>query len=269
MRRLVELMSLQGRVAVVTGGAGHLGLAFGEALVELGATVVVVDRDASACAARAQALQDHGGSGSTCAAIAVDLSSAEETATIVPQVLASFGRLDILVNNAAFTGASGIAGFAVPFPQQSLAAWEASLRVNLSAVFQLTQSALEALRSSGHGSVVNVGSIYGLVGPDLRLYEGTNMGNPAAYAASKGALIQLTRYFATSFAPQVRVNSLSPGGISRGQPTSFTDRYIARTPMQRMGREEDFKGALGYLASDLSAWVTGQDLAVEGGWTAW
>jgi len=267
MRRLNELMSLDGRVAVVTGGAGHLGLAFSEALSELGARVVIVDRDPGQCAARAEAIAHH--SGRECFGVAAELSSRAETATIVPRVLEKFGRLDILVNNAAFTGASGISGFAVPFPEQSLDAWEAALRVNLTAAFQLTQSAREALIASGHGSIINIGSIYGLVGPDLRLYEGTTMGNPAAYAASKGGLLQLTRYLSTSLAPDVRVNSISPGGLARGQPAPFIERYVAKTPLRRMGQEEDFKGALAYLASDLSAWVTGQDVAVEGGWTAW
>lgn len=267
MRRLTDLMSLEGRVAVVTGGTGHLGLAFCEALAELGARVVVVDREPASCAARAASLSDH--SGNQAVGLAADLSSRAETATVVPRVLEAFGRLDILINNAAFTGASGIAGFAVPFAEQSLDAWDAALRVNLTAAFQLTQAAREPLMASGHGSVINIGSIYGLVGPDLRLYEGTSMGNPAAYAASKGGLIQLTRYLSTSLAPKVRVNSISPGGIARGQAPAFVERYLARTPMQRMGTEEDFKGAVAYLASDLSAWVTGQDVAVEGGWTAW
>lgn len=95
------------------------------------------------------------------------------------------------------------------------------------------------------------------------------MGNPAAYAASKGGLLQLTRWLATTLAPEIRVNSMTPGGIVRGQPTEFQERYIARTPLQRMGAEEDLKGAAAYLASDLSAYVTGHNLVVDGGWTIW
>ena len=125
------------------------------------------------------------------------------------------------------------------------------------------------LEVSGRGSVVWVSSIYGMVGPDMRLYEGLDMANPAAYAASKGGLIQLTRYLATVLAPRIRVNTVSPGGLSRNQPEAFQQRYIERTPLQRMGTEEDLVGVIGYLASDLSSYVTGVNIPVDGGWTAW
>ena len=95
------------------------------------------------------------------------------------------------------------------------------------------------------------------------------MNNPAAYAASKGGLLQLTRWMATVLSPSIRVNAISPGGVARGQPKEFVDRYIARTPLRRMGREEDFKGGIVYLASELSSWVTGQNLTIDGGWSAW
>ena len=108
-----------------------------------------------------------------------------------------------------------------------------------------------------------------MVGPDLRIYEGTGMGNAAAYAASKGGLLQLTRWLATTLAPRVRVNAITPGGVWRQQPEAFRKRYIDRTPLGRMATEEDFKGAVAYLASDLSRYVTGQNLVVDGGWTAW
>jgi len=117
--------------------------------------------------------------------------------------------------------------------------------------------------------VILVSSIYGMVAPDWSLYRDTTMANPAAYGASKGGLIQLARYLATLMAPAVRVNALTPGGAWRGQPDPFHERYKARTPLRRMATEEDFKGAAAYLASDLSAYVTGQNLIVDGGWTAW
>lgn len=264
MKAVAELSRLDGSVAIVTGGAGHLGLAFGEVLIELGAKVMVVDREREACEERAR----HFG-GDRALGFAADLSQPGSAPAIVEAAATHFGRIDVLVNNAAFTGATSLGGWAVPFPQQSFEAFDAALRVNLSACFQLAQAARPMLEASGRGSIVNVGSIYGVVGPDLALYAGTSMGNPAGYAASKGGLIQLTRYLATVLAPSVRVNALSPGGIERGQPAEFQARYVAKTPLQRMGREEDFKGALAFLASDLSAYVTGQNLVVDGGWTAW
>jgi NAD(P)-dependent dehydrogenase (short-subunit alcohol dehydrogenase family) len=264
MKAFSDLSRLDGRVAIVTGGAGHLGLAFGEVLVELGAKVVVVDREQQSCEARAKQLGADRALG-----VAADLSQPSAAAAVVDAASKHFGRIDVLVNNAAFTGATNLGGWAVPFPQQSFEAFDAALRVNLSACFQLAHAARPLLEASGHGTIVNVGSIYGVVGPDMALYAGTPMGNPAGYAASKGGLIQLTKYLATVLAPKVRVNALSPGGIERGQPAQFQERYVARTPLQRMGHEEDFKGALAFLASDLSAYVTGQNLMVDGGWTAW
>lgn len=267
MKTVSELFRVDDRVAIVTGGAGHLGGAFCEALGELGASVVVVDRDAEACARRCQEISS--ATGARTHALATDLAQADAPVHITQETLRVFGRIDILVNNAAFTGSSKLDGYAVPFHEQSLEAWEAAFRVNLTAVFGLVRAAEKHLRASGNGSVVNVASIYGIVGPNMALYEGTSMGNPAAYVASKGGLIQLTRYLATVLAPDVRVNCLSPGGIHRGQPETFVERYCSRTPLARMGSEQDFKAALAYLASDASAYMTGHNLVVDGGWTAW
>ena len=139
----------------------------------------------------------------------------------------------------------------------------------MTAPFFLTQAAAPWLRKHKRGSVINIASIYAFLGPDMRLYDGTSMGNPAAYAASKGGLIQSTRWLSTVLAPEIRVNCVSPGGIWRNQPESFVRGYEARTPMQRMGTEEDMMGAIAFLASDLSLYVTGQHIAVDGGWSAW
>ena len=125
------------------------------------------------------------------------------------------------------------------------------------------------LKESAGGCIINIASIYGSYGPDHSLYAGTEMGTPAAYAASKGGLIQLTRWLATTLGPGVRVNTVSPGGVFRNQPEVFVQRYRERTPLARMATEDDFRGAIAYLASDLSAYVTGQNLAVDGGWGVW
>ena len=266
MRSLEELFSLRGRVALITGGAGHIGLACAEALAELGAAIVILDRDAGMCEQRAEDLIAR--FGASASVLAVDLEDTEACKAAIANVVARHGRLDILVNNAAYTGASKITGWAVPLPEQSVEAWNAALRVNLTAPFVLSQAAFDEL-AKHRGCIVNVGSIYGVVGPQNALYEGTPMANPAAYGVSKGGLAQLTRYLATAMAPLVRVNCMSPGGVSRGQPSAFVERYVARAPLGRMACEEDFKGAFAFLASDASAYVTGQELLVDGGWTAW
>lgn len=260
------LSSLSGRVAIVTGGSGHLGKAITSTLAGLGVNVAVADRVGAVPVGAEKFSGDVQGH---ITPFAIDLADEAATRALPSAVVDVFGRLDILVNCAAFVGTSELEGWAVPFEQQSTAAWRAALEVNLTSVFTLVQASLPALRSSGHGSIVNIGSIYGLVGPDMSLYEGTEMGNPAAYAASKGGLGQMTRWWSTVLAPDVRVNCVCPGGIFRGQPKSFVDRYVSRTPLGRMGTEDDIGGAVVYFASDMSRYVTGQTLAVDGGWTAW
>lgn len=267
MKSLQQLMSLQGRVAVLTGGAGHLGAAMADALAEMGCSICVVDRPGSRMQELCEELRARWRVDAE--ALAVDLEREDLRAGLPAQVTQRFGRADILVNNAAFVGDSSLQGWAVRFEEQRIDTWRRALEVNLTAAFHLSQLFAPLLRSGGTGSIINIGSIYGVVGPDAGLYEGTAMGNPAAYAASKGGLVQMTRWLSSVLAPEVRVNCISPGGIARGQPAAFVQRYVARTPMRRMGSEEDFKGAVAFFASDLSGWVTGENLMVDGGWTAW
>jgi NAD(P)-dependent dehydrogenase (short-subunit alcohol dehydrogenase family) len=258
---------MEGRAALVTGGAGHVGLAVAESLLEAGATVAVSDLDAAACQARAETLT--AGHPGRAVSVPGDLADEQATRAVVRQAVDRLGALDVIVHAAAFVGTTQCPGWAVPFAEQTVDAWDRALRVNLTAAFVLAHEAHAELSRGGHGSVILVGSIYGLVGPDLALYAGTSMANPAAYGASKGGLLQLARYLATVLAPTVRVNVISPGGIWRNQPDAFRRRFESRTPLGRMGREEDLKGAVAYLASDLSGYVTGQNLVVDGGWTVW
>ncbi|MCG8510311.1 MAG: SDR family oxidoreductase [Rhodospirillales bacterium] len=266
-RDIGSLMDLSGRAALITGAAGHIGAACADALAELGCRIAICDRDPQKCRQVAESIAESRSVETT--ALAADLADETSVKALPEQVTDAFGRLDILVQSAAFVGDSELSGWAVPFAEQSAETWRAALEVNLTATFVLAQAAAPHLGENGVGSVVNVSSIYGMMGPDLRLYEGTGMGNPAAYAAGKGGLLQLTRWLATVLAPDVRVNAVSPGGIRRNQPDSFIRRYEENTPLGRMGTEEDVKGAVAYLAGDLSAYVTGQNLIVDGGWTAW
>lgn len=267
MRSLQELMSLRGRVAVITGGTGHLGMAMAEAFAECGASIALVDRNETAPWNSARELAETYAV-RTCG-IDADLADERQVLAIPETVREHLGGMDILVNNAAFVGTRQLKGWVTPFEEQSVSTWRAALEVNLTACFALSQKAAPLLKRSGKGCIINIGSTYGVCGPDLGLYEGTSMGNPAAYAASKGGLLQLTRWLATVLAPAVRVNAISPGGVWRNQPERFHERYTRRTPLGRMAVEEDFKGAAAYLASDLSAYVTGQNLLIDGGFTCW
>jgi NAD(P)-dependent dehydrogenase (short-subunit alcohol dehydrogenase family) len=246
---------MTGRVAIVTGGGGHIGSAVARALRELGATTVVLDLPGTPSHADR--------------VIPVDLADAEAVTFAAREVTETFGRLDTIVHAAALVGTSDMARWAVPFDRQDTAAWTRALAINVTSLFVLVQATQEALEQSGHGSVVALGSIYGVVGPDMSMYGGTDLGNPAGYAVTKGGLVQLVRWLATALAPTIRVNCVSPGGVARGQPKQFEQRYVERTPLRRMATEEDIIGAVAYLASDLSAYVTGHNLVVDGGWTAW
>ena len=266
MTTLDAIMKLNGRRALITGATGGLGRAMAPTLAELGADLVLLDRSDTPLVELAAVIKADWG-------IDVDvrycdLESQVEREVLIAELLPE-GRLDILINNAAFVGTSGLEGWGVPFEQQSIETWRRALEVNLTAAFQLCQGLAPLLSSTGHGSIINIASIYGEYGPDWGLYEGTSLSNPAAYGASKGGLLQLTRWLATTMAPAVRVNAISPGGIARGQAQSFVDRYEARTPLGRMATEEDFRGAVAFLASDMSAYVTGQNLSIDGGWGVW
>lgn len=266
MTNLKTLMDLRGRRALITGACGGLGRKMAESLGEMGADLVLVDLRPADLQALSSKLSDRYG-------VAIqpevcDLEHEGQRCALADRVLGTAG-LNILVNNAAFVGTSGLTGWAEPFLGQSVETWRRALEVNLTSVFHLSQLFAPTLAEAVGGNIVNIASIYGNHGPDWSLYAGTGMANPAAYGASKGGVIQLTRWLSTTLAPDVRVNAISPGGVARGQPEIFVERYVARTPLKRMATEADFMGAIAYLASDLSAYVTGQVLAVDGGWGTW
>ena len=252
---------------MVTGATGNLGKVIANTLAELGADLMLVDQPGSDFDSLTAQLTERWGVAIThnfC-----DLELQIQRTELMAQVNKSSSGLNILVNNAAFVGTSDLTGWNVPFEQQTLATWRRALEVNLTAIFDLCQGFTPLLRAAEGASIINIASTYGMLGPDWSLYEGTTMGNPAAYGASKGGLIQFTRWLATTLAPAVRVNAISPGGIRRNQPDQFIARYAARTPLQRMATEDDMRGAVAYMASDLSKYVTGQTLAVDGGWGIW
>ncbi len=239
-RSVADLADLSGRTVIVTGGAGHIGRVAAAGLMEQGAQVALVDLDRAACEQAVDALGDL--DAGRVFSVTCDLSDEHATRAVAEAVVDRTGRIDALVHFAALVSAEPLPNWTTPFEDQGTDVWRRALEVNLTAVFVLTQACTPALRASGHGSVVTVGSTYGMVGPDWRIYDGTEMGNAAGYAASKGGVIQLTRWLATTLAPDIRVNCLSPGGVLRGHPDSFREAYEARTPLGRMATEEDYVG---------------------------
>jgi NAD(P)-dependent dehydrogenase (short-subunit alcohol dehydrogenase family) len=262
-----KLMSLNGRRALITGATGSLGKVMADTLAELGADLVLVDRPGSDFLSLAETLNQRWGG--QVQYRHCDLEQQDQRAELIDWLRIGGEEINILINNAAFVGDSELQGWAVPFEDQTVDTWRRALEVNLTAVFHLCQGLTPMLKVAEGANIINIASIYGEYGPDWSLYEGTSMSNPAAYGASKGGLIQFTRWLATTIAPQVRVNAISPGGIFRNQPEKFVNRYESKTPLGRMATEEDFRGVIAYLASDLSKYVTGQNLNVDGGWGIW
>ena len=267
MRNIKQLMSLKDRVALITGGAGHLGYAMAEALAQAGSGIILVDMDQAKVQAKVLDLKKK--YRVKAVSLAVDITDKNEIKSLPQEVFQKMGRLDILINCAALVGTSYLKGWAVPFLEQDLETWRQAMEVNLTSVFALVQQCFPLLKKSKNGSIINIASIYGVLGPDMSLYEGTKLGNPAAYAASKGGLIQLTNWLATNLAPEVRVNAISIGGVFRNHQEPFLSRYKKKTPLNRMATEEDILGAALYFASDLSQYVTGHNLIVDGGFSAW
>lgn len=251
---------------VLTGAAGHIGRALATALVERGNHVIMTD----VMAEGTDLCGEIGSAGpGTCEYVRLDLASVEEVEAGCREIRSRFPTIDLLINNAAMAASSASSGYMAPFAEQTAAAFIDAMQVNLVAPFIFARELAGALASSPAGCIVNIASIYGLVAADPRLYDGTNMVTPIAYATSKAGLIQMTRSLATELAPRVRVNAIAPGGISRRQPEAFVERYVSRTPLQRMGTEADMVGAVLWLGSPSAGYVTGQCLAVDGGWTAW
>lgn len=267
MKTLYELMDMRGRLSFITGGVGYLGKIMSETLAELGSDLILLDLNNELLDAEKNRLESNYGIKVT--TIQFNLENTSEINSVVEKHLKNINKVDVLINNAAFVGTSDIQGWVTDFKNQSVDTWRRALEVNLTSAFALSQSLSDLLKNSHNGSIINISSIYGEYGPDLSLYSDTHMGNPAAYSVSKGGLNQLTRWLSTVLAPNVRVNTISPGGIYRNQPEVFCERYRERTPLGRMATEEDFKGTIAYLASDMSKYVTGQNVYVDGGWGVW
>lgn len=266
-----KLFSLQDKIAIVTGATGLLGKQHCYALAEAGAIVIACDLDGNSSKKLAERISNKAIGKS------LDITDASSIKKLRKEILKEFGTIDILVNNAAINDKfeSPSAAFELSkFENYPIQLWQKSIDVNVTGTFLCCQILGSEMASQKKGSIINVASTYGVVAPDQSLYT-DRMGNQIfyktiAYPVSKAAVISITKYLAAYWGKDnVRVNSLSPGGVENKQDTFFIENYSKKTPLGRMAKSTDYQGALIFLASDASSYMTGANLLVDGGFTAW
>lgn len=274
MDNIYNKFNMDGQVAVVTGGCGLLGKQFSFTLAQAGAKVVVADLNASLAANTADEINQQGGKA---IGIGVDVTDPDSTVKMVNETVAAFGRLDVLVCSAAndpkFDAANLEKQKGNAFETYPLDAWKQALDVNLTGMFLCAQAAVQPMLVQEHGVIINICSTYGLVGPDQRIYQRPNQPmqyKPVFYSVTKAGVLGLTHYLATYYAGKnIRANSLTPGGVYNNHDEVFTKNYSSRTVLGRMAHQDEMNGAILFLASDASTYMTGSNLVVDGGWTAW
>lgn len=269
MQKPIVDFDLAGEVAVLTGGAGIIGARFARALAEWGARVGMIDLDADK--ARRVADEISAVCEGRVRAYGADITDQNVLRALQDRIRAELGDPTILVNNAAAKSEN----FFVPFERFPLEDWEEVMKVNTTGVMLCCQVFGSRMAECGKGNIINLLSIYGIAAPDQRIYEGSQyegraINTPAVYSVSKAAVWGLTKYLATYWGDKgVRVNAITPGGVFSGQNDAFVQRYSARVPMGRMAERDEMCGALIYLASPASSYMTGQNLVVDGGLTVW
>lgn len=265
--------NLEGKSCIITGGAGILGQHFCRGVARAGAGVAVVDIELEKAVGLAEVIRDQ--FGTKAVGVYCDVSNPASVNEMVTSVCDVFGKIDLLHNNAA-SKSENLDAFFAPFENYCLDEWRKVMSVNIDGMFLVAQAVGRQMIQQGKGgSIVQTASIYGIVAPDQRIYEGSiylgrQINTPAVYSASKAAVIGLSQYLATYWAGRgIRVNTLTPGGVESGQNLEFKRRYAARIPLGRMAEPTEMVGALIYLLSDASSYVTGQNIIVDGGLSVW
>lgn len=256
-----DKFDLSGKIALITGGAGFLGVKHAEAIKEMGGTPILLDLKVDKLNELAL---DYN-------IILCDITAKCEVERAISSILVTHPKIDILINNAFMTIEQGLkGGYFAPFEEYPLHMWTAALKTNLTGTFLITQAVGRWMVRQGGGVILNIASDVGVISPDHRIYEGMPFNTPLSYSISKAAIIQFTKYLATYWADKnIRVNSLTPAGVYDGQPPEFVKRLSNLIPMGRMADRDEYKGAVSFLVSDASSFMTGANLIVDGGRTCW
>jgi len=264
-KSIYDLLSLKGKTALVTGGAGYLGSEISYTLAELGANVIIASRDKAKCRKRCDEIRENVKLPIKTLALELDLLDKVSIKKCLENIHEQFDAIDILVNNAW-------SGNKNSWESIGDKDWEYDINMSLNSVFRFTKAAFEDLKKT-RGVILNIASMYGHIAPDYRIYEGTTFANPPSYGAAKAGIIQFTKYLSSFLSPYgIRANALSPGAFPHEETQKhnvFMERLSGKNPMNRIGYPEDLKGAVALLCSNAGQYITGQNICVDGGWAAW
>lgn len=264
-KSLQELLSLKGKTAVITGGAGYLGTAMSETLAELGANLVIASRDEDKCKRKAEEIERLAKGSVRAIGLALNVLNEDSISQFIETIHKYFSPIDILINNAW-------SGNKNTWESISAEDWEYDIDMSLNSVFRLTKAAFADLKST-RGVILNIASMYGHIGPDYRIYDGKEFANPPSYGAAKAGVLQFTRYLASFLSPcGIRVNALSPGAFphpATQKHDGFMQKLGSKNPLNRIGQPDELKGAVALLCSDAGSYITGQNICVDGGWAIW
>ena len=261
-----KIFDVSGKVILLTGAAGNLGTQYARGLTEAGADVVLADIDYSKCKKIQSSLEKK--FKRKLMSVELDLRDRKSIIKNVKLIQKKFGKIDVLINNAAIQGNHKLR--TAKFENFPLSYWNDAVSVNLTGVFLMCQEVGKIMVKQKNGNIINISSTYGVIAPDQRIYGTSGQNSSAFYASTKSALINLTRYLASYWNRKgIRVNTLSPGGVENNQDPKFIKKYSEKTMIGRMAQKDEYIGALIFLCSDASSYMTGSNLIIDGGWTAW
>ena len=264
--KVKKLFDLSDKTVVLTGAAGHLGANYVDGLSQAGANVVLSDINYQGCKKIEKQMREKYDVDPL--SVKLDLTDSKSIKCMISKITKKYSSTDVLINNAAYQGDKKIRS--AGFEKLELGTWNKAINVNLTGIFLLCQAVGKIMLKQKSGNIINISSTYGMVGADQRIYGKSGLNSPAFYAATKSGILNLTRYLASYWnRTGIRVNTLSPGGVENNQDKNFIKKYSEKTMIGRMARNDEYVGALIFLASDASSYMTGSNLVIDGGWTAW
>jgi len=261
----MKYSDFKNKISLVTGGSGFIGYAVSEKLASLGSHLILLDINKKELSKAKKKIENkydvevdiyH-----------VDMVENKKINTIIEKIQKKYKCIDVVINSVGMVGTDKMKGWNTKFDKQSIEAWNKSIEINLTSIFFLIQKIHKLLLKSKNASIVNISSIYGVNAPDWNIYKNTNINNPAGYSIAKAGVIYMTKWLASTLAPTIRVNCVSPGGVYRNQQKTFVTQYVKKTLLNRMASEDDIVGPVIFLASNMSSYITGENILIDGGWT--